>query len=181
MAMQQSQLSGLEIINLQQVLNHMSALDTRNPVVIAAIRKEMRKPFSDIRKKAKRNLQVLMSGSPVSKGNLEKGLSVRTRVRKNRGYFSVAFGGRTIPARKGRNGKGANHFHLINSGTSIRRTKRGYNRGAVGKRKIITNLTNLKFKTGFATRAAQSERNNVVPTVAKGIADVYKRIKTPGT
>lgn len=181
MAMQQSQMTALEITNMTEVLNHLSALDTRDKRIVSDIRKEMRKPFSDIRKKAKKNLQALMSGSPVSQGNLERGLTVRSRVKTRIGYFSVAFGGRTIPARKGKKGSGANHFHLVNSGTSVRRTRRGYNRGAVGKRKVLTRLTNLKFKIGFADRAIEAERKKVVPAVVKGIADIYKRIKTPGT
>lgn len=180
MAMQKSNLTDFEIVNLQQVLKHLSALDTRDKKVAAMIRKEVRKPFSKIRKKAKVNLRSIMAGSPVSKGNLERGLTVRTRVKRNTGYFSAAFGGRVMQSRKSK-GTGANHFHLVNSGTAMRRTKRGLNRGAVGRRRTYDNRTNDIFRTGFASDAALSERSRVVSSVTDGIERIYYSIKTPGT
>ena len=64
MAMQQSQMTAFEITNMTEVLNHLSALDTRDKRVVSDIRKELRKPFFDAW--LKRSFKVLFFESLLS-------------------------------------------------------------------------------------------------------------------
>ena len=174
--------SGIEITNIREVLTHLGKMDTTNKDRVKQIRTIIKKPFYKIRKDARENLQQMMATSPVSKQNLIRSLSVGSRFSKRKAYFSAAFGGRTSKSRKNtkKYGKGGNHFHLVNSGTKNRYTKKWSRRGAVGRRKTKFKSMNPNFTTGFADKAINANKTSFNNTMIKEFDIMYSKIKTQG-
>ena len=168
-------MDGIEITNAKDLERLFKSLDLRDRKTRGDVAKVMKDPFNRMKDKAKLNLQ---SGGHVKTGALKRGLTVRTKYSSRKGYFSVAFGGRTVKkapksnlrfktykrTKKRSAVSGAtNHFHFLNSGTKVRTTKRGVKRGAVKK-------------TGFADRAIKSVLPKVEGNLVEGIKDIIDKI-----
>jgi len=191
---------GIYIGNLDKVIKAFQYLDISNsPEIRRGAAKVIRVPFLKIRRMSRRNLKAQKS---IMTSNLYRGLTVRQKSSKRKGNLSIAFGaavskianksqkfkfGRYATAkgkvRKAVKIKGAtNHFHFVNTGTKQRRTKKGYNRGAVGRAKTTWEGRNTLFKLKFADRAIGAVYNTFSRDVTKGLAIVYteaiKKIRT---
>jgi hypothetical protein len=151
---------------MREVQRLFSKLDARNPDVRKSISRAMRKPMTAIKKDAKANLTA--QGS-IKSGDLKRGLAVGSKSAPTKGSFSSAFGGRTVyskpvmrfatVARSRKRSKirgNTNHFHLVNSGTKVRQTKAGHNRGSVGRDRTQYRGRNHAFRLGVADRAVRS-------------------------
>lgn len=190
----------IRIANWKQVQRHFEKLDiTKDKNRIKETRKILKDPMLKMRKTARQNLKTLMTTSPVSTGNLYRGLSVGSKFSKRSGYFSVAFGARSWATNSGKskrsgryntkwkNRAAINHFHLVNSGTKKRYHKNFKNVGAVGKRKTTKHkLINPAFRlsgkhTGFADKAILANISYTKNVVPKKLAEMYSKIKTQGT
>lgn len=163
--------TGFTIQNGRELQRLFKKLEMSDRNVASEVRKVMKAPFNEIKKKAKSNLKA--QGSIV-KGNLYRGLAVGSSFKKSRGYFSVAFGGR-------KRGAKMNHFHFVNSGTKSRVTKSGANRGAVGKARTAYRGRNSSFRLAFADKAIRGTITTIPSRLTDGIRDiVYSQIrKTP--
>jgi len=175
---------GIQITNMRQFEAFLQKHDmSKNKPLQTQIRKALKEPFEDFKRDSKRNLNAMMTSSPVSQGTLSRGLSVSSRYKKTKG-FSVAFGGRgsgmlRYREKTGKGNKSAmNHFHLVNSGTANRYTKKGYFRGAVGKRRVYwEGFTNLAYKTGFADDAIKSRINSLERRYVSSLNRVFNGVK----
>ena len=177
--------TGIEIINEKALLELFKHLDTTHPDTGKQIKRVIKAPFAKMRKKAKVNL---IGQNSIKTGNLIRGLSVGSASKRTTAKYFAFFGGRNVGPKakikvkvfaRARTKKqysriyAMNHFHLVNSGTVIRKNKKGQNRGSVGK---SNNPSNPSFRLGFADRAIKA----VIPTIQnsylKGFTRVYADI-----
>ncbi|WP_010662544.1 hypothetical protein [Marinilabilia salmonicolor] len=126
----------VEILNLNEIDKMFDELLLTSKEGASIKRATMKDSLKPIVKDAKNNLR---SSGHNKTGNLLKSLGVIAKVRDNTAYAATG-------ARKGP-GKG-NHFHLINSGTKVRTTATGANRGSVKGSKffdsaVTSNMSNI--------------------------------------
>lgn len=182
--------NGIKIVNIKLVLKAFEQIDITNPKNRKMVRVAVRKPFVKMKDKSKANLRS--QGSYVT-GNLYRGLGVGSSFKRSKGRFSVAFGAKPkarlrkdrIKIKRmnvGRSFKRSNiagkinHFHLINSGTIKRKTRKGYNRGAVGKAKTHWDTRNYSFQLGFADKAIRSVIPTIPDQLSKDLTKIYGKI-----
>lgn len=172
--------SEMKITNFREVQNVFRKLDPTKKETAKIIRRIIKEPIVPMLKDSKANL--VAQGSKIS-GNLLRSLMIRTSFKKRIGYFSVAFGANTKgsfrKATKKQKASGRNkgfHFHLINSGTINRRTKKWKITGAVGKGKRNWKNANKSFKLGFADRAIKTHLSSVERILVGGLKGVYDQI-----
>lgn len=190
--------SQITIVNWKEVQEQFKKLDiTKNKNSQKRIRTAMKAPFYTIRRQSKATLKSMMATSPVSTGNLAKGLSIGSKFTKRTGYFTIAYGGRgkkitagksARPAhpnagnarskRKGGKRAPVNHFHLINSGTIRRYHSKSFKAtGSVGNRKTKNNpLINPNFKTGFTDEHIRKNINAMSSSLYNELKKVYDDI-----
>jgi len=154
--------TGIEITNMRQLQGLFEKLETTDNSTSSAIKRVLKGPFLDMKRKSKSNLR--QQGS-IRTGKLYRSLSVSTRFSKRTGKYKVAFGA-----------KGAPHFHLINTGTIPRKTKSGYNRGSVGRARTNYRGRNTRYSIGFADRAIKSVIPTIENTYVTGLSKVYDDI-----
>ena len=175
--------NGIEITNNKELERLFSKLDTSNSKTGKAIKRVIKGPFTEMRKKAKANLR--QQGS-IRSGNLDRGLSTGSSSNKRRSTFYAFFGGRTVRAKamfrfkthsrsnnKSKLRGSINAFHLVNSGTKMRKTKSGANRGAVGKSRTSYKGKNNAYKPGFADNAIRSVLPKIESQYIRGLNRIY--------
>lgn len=178
--MANNSINGFIVMNWKEVDRMFKSLDvTQNKAAQVSIRKAMKKPMFTVRGRMYMNLKRIMSTSPVATGTLLRSLGVGSRFSKRVGYFSVVLGGRKRqkPQNPKKNRVSGAHFHLVNSGTAPRYTKKGLFRGAVGKGRSKGNpRTNPSFRTGFADAPISQSLNFIAGSVANDLRAIYEDI-----
>jgi hypothetical protein len=175
----------IRIINNKELLKLFKHLDTSDTKASAGIKRVIKSPFTKMRKEARNNLAGQNS---IVSGSLKRGLSVGSSNNRRKQKFFAFFGGKYVAPKarikvktfaRARTKKqytklySTNHFHLVNSGTVIRKNKKGQNRGSVGK---SSNPSNPSFQLGFADRAIKKIIPTIENTYLKGFNKIYGKI-----
>lgn len=105
---------------LQRAFAAVDPITIRNKIVRPAITKACRRHAADVKSRVhKRSLARVVAVSVSTEGGTSRGRGRR------------ATGGEVVGKVGPRRGKGGGAFILLNEGTAVRKTRKGYNRGRV--------------------------------------------------